>query len=328
MHNLTRVVRGFIAFLVLGLNTVLAAFPIFFISLLKFLVPVRSWRRTCTGLLNRIAEFWINCNEIWLPKPEKIVWKNLDPEDLRADESYLIISNHQSWADIFLVQHLLNQRIPQIKFFLKQELIWVPVIGLCWWALDFPFMKRYSKSYLKKYPDRKGADQATTIRACEKFRDQPVAIYNFMEGTRFTREKHERQQPRFRHLLKPRAGGTGLVLSALGDRFRFLINITICYQNTPPPGFWGILAGDNGEATIVIEKTTIPPDLLNRNYSEDAAFRAELLHWVNNLWEEKDRLLDELQKTGNQEPAETQEGAEEEVRREDTGRVETKAEDN
>lgn len=306
MTALTTILRGCLAALILGLNTALAAFPIFFLSVLKLLVPVRSWRITCSTLLNRIAEFWVNCNELWLPKPEKIIWSNFDPETLDDSKSCLLTSNHQSWADIFLVQYLLNQRTPQIKFFLKQELIWVPVIGLCWWALDFPFMKRYSKSYLKKHPERKGKDQETTRKACEKFRDTPVAIYNFMEGTRFTPEKQKRQKSPFNYLLKPKAGGAGLVLSAIGGQISHMLNMTI-YYNGKTPGFWNLLCGNNGEVTIHIEKREIPPNLLNRDYSSDLDYRTELLQWINVLWGEKDQLLSELRLAAGGETATEQE---------------------
>lgn len=290
---MTSFLRGCVSSLTIGLNTALAALPIFFIALLKLLIPIRSWRRICSSLLNRIAEFWTNCNEIWLPKPEDVVWHNFDPSTLKENESCLVTSNHQTWADIFLVQHLLNQRTPQIKFFLKQELIWVPVIGLCWWALDFPFMKRYSKSYLKKHPEKKGKDQQTTQKACEKFRDIPVSIYNFMEGTRFTPEKHAQQKSKFKHLLKPRAGGTGLVLSALGDQINTMIDITLFYKRTVP-GYWRLLCGDNGGVTIHIEKREIPAHLLNRDYSNDGEYRSALLQWVNEIWAEKDQLLESM----------------------------------
>ncbi len=300
MKVITRNLRGCIASLALGLNTALAALPLFFISLLKLIVPIKSWRLVCSGLLNRIAEFWINCNEIWLPAPEKIVWNNFSPDSLRDDETCFVTSNHQTYADIFLVQYLLNQRIPQLKFFLKQELIWIPVIGLCWWALDFPFMKRYSKSYLKKHPDKKGKDQQTTLKACGKFREVPVAIFNFMEGTRFTREKHSRQGSPYTFLLKPKAGGAGLVFSALGEQINYLLDITVFYGNKPP-GFWGLLCGDNGDVSIHVEKKEIPARLLNRDYGKDNEFRTELLHWINNIWAEKDKLLGELDKVTHRE---------------------------
>ena len=293
MTIITRNLRGCLASLIIGLNTALAALPLFFISLLKLVVPIRSWRLICSSLLNRIAEFWINCNEIWLPAPEKVVWNNFSPESLRDDQTCFVTSNHQTYADIFMVQYLLNQRTPQLKFFLKQELIWIPVIGLCWWALDFPFMKRYSKSYLKKHPEKKGKDQETTRKACEKFRDMPVAIFNFMEGTRFTAEKQQRQKSPYKHLLKPKAGGAGLVFSALGEQISYLLDITI-YYGDKPPGFWELLCGNNGDISIHVEKKEIPARLLNRDYGEDNQYRTELLQWVNANWEEKDKLMQQL----------------------------------
>ncbi len=299
MKTITKNIRGCISLGILSLNTLLGAVPIFFISLLKLIIPIKSWRLTCSGLLNRIVEFWINCNEIWLPRPEKVVWKNFSPESLNGDKTCMVTCNHQTWADIFLIQYLLNQRTPQLKFFLKQELIWVPVIGLCWWALDFPYMKRYSKSYLKKHPEKKGRDQETTRKACEKFRDMPVAIFNFMEGTRFTPEKHQRQGSPYKHLLKPKAGGCGLVFSALGDQLDYMLDITIFYGDKPP-GFWELLCGENGDVSIHIEKKEIPARFLNRDYGQDSGFRSELLQWVVNIWEEKDRLLDQLHKVSDQ----------------------------
>ena len=159
--------------------------------------------------------------------------------DFRRGRSYLITSNHQTWADIVIVQRILNGKTPQIKFFLKKELIWVPILGLCWWALDFPFMKRYSREYLEKYPEKKGEDLKTTRKACEKFQGLPVCVYNYVEGTRFTEEKHKRQQSPFKYLLKPKAGGIGFVLGAMGNNLQHFLNITLSYKgkNTGFLGF-------------------------------------------------------------------------------------------
>jgi len=293
LKTITTNLRGCFAFFVIGLNTALGALPIFFIAILKFIIPIDAWRLICSHMLNQIVEFWVHCNDLWLPAPEKVFWKDLDPDRLDQKRSYLVTSNHQTWADIFLVQHLLNGRAPQIKFFLKQELIWIPVIGLCWWALDYPFMKRYSKSYLKKHPGKKGVDQQTTIKACQKFRSVPVSIYNFMEGTRFTPEKQARQKSPYKHLLKPKAGGAGFVLSALGEEIDSILNLTIYYHDAVP-GYWDLLCGKNGGVEIRVEEKKIPENLQNRDYSTDNSYRKELLTWVNELWEEKDQLLIKL----------------------------------
>ncbi|NIQ97195.1 MAG: acyltransferase [Desulfuromonadales bacterium] len=289
--------RGTIASLLLGLNTALHCLPVFVIALAKLIVPLTPWRRLCSRLLNALASSWISVNSAWMRLTQDLDWQVSGGQDLSRDDWYLVTCNHQSWADIFIVQRLLNRRIPQMKFFLKQELIWVPVIGLCWWALDFPFMKRYGKAYLKKHPDRIGKDLETTQRACAKFRDVPVAVFNFMEGTRFTPDKHKRQSSPYRHLLKPKAGGTGYVLSAMGGQLSRLLDITINY-GPRIPGFWDFLCGRVDRIEVHIETRPIPPELLGRDYNKDAQFRSDLQRWVKELWRGKDERLETMRGNG------------------------------
>ena len=217
---------------------------------------------------------------------------DLDRLNIRA--SYLVTSNHLSWADVVLVQILLNKRVPQLKFFLKKELIWVPVLGLCWWALDFPFMSRHSKQYLAKHPEKKGEDLEKTRKACEKFQDTPVCIYNFMEGTRLTPVKHARQRSPYKHLLKPKSGGVGFVMGAMGNQIKEIIDITIKYQGSPP-SFWDFLCGRCPATHLHVELVKIPEHFLGKNYMEDREFRAEIQRWVNSRWAQKDMLLESEQ---------------------------------
>lgn len=277
----------------LCLNTAVHALPILLIAVLKFICPVRGWQLLCSRLLNLLCSSWIGCNSLWLFLSQRSPWVVDIRASLSPENWALVTCNHQSWADIFIVQRLLNHRVPQMKFFLKQELIWVPVIGLVWWALDFPFMKRHGKQYLKKHPERKGKDFETTRKACEKYRDQPVAIFNFMEGTRFTSEKHRRQNSPYRHLLKPRPGGTGYVLSAMGEQLPDLLDITIHYPQGVP-GFWDFLSGVRSEAQVIIDTRVIPEDLRGGDYAGDSHFRTGVQKWVNEIWSDKDLLLDQL----------------------------------
>ena len=151
-------IRGVLSALLLAFNTLILCIPLLLFSLSRFLIPIKAWHKFCTRLCIAIAECWISINSGWMRLTRRMQWQIEGLESLQKDEWYLVTCNHQSWADIFIVQHLLNRRIPMLKFFLKQELIWVPVIGLCWWALDFPFMKRYSRAYLEKYPEKHGED--------------------------------------------------------------------------------------------------------------------------------------------------------------------------
>lgn len=287
--------RGILSSLLLGLNTALHTPLILVFSLAKLLVPLPAWRRACSHILNAIAGSWIGCNGIWISLTRKPGWQYQLPKGLTRHNWYLVTCNHQSWADIFIVQKLLNHKIPQMKFFLKQELIWVPVIGLAWWALDFPFMKRYSKSTLKKHPEKRGKDFETTRKACEKFRHLPVAIFNFMEGTRFTRRKHTVQKSPYQHLLRPRPGGTGYVLGAMGDQLDGLIDISIHYPDGVP-GFWDFLCGAKPGAVLKFHLREIPTNLAGGDYSNNPEFRQNVQQWVTELWETKDRELETLAK--------------------------------
>src|SRR5690606_2639059 len=237
-------------------------------ALLKLLLPVPPIQRALRTGMHWIAESWMAVNAFWMDSVQRTRWhvEGLEKVDMR--HSWLVTSNHQSWADILVLQYQFNRRIPLLKFFLKQELIWVPVIGLCWWALEFPFMKRFSKEYLTKYPEKRGQDLATTRKACERYRSNPVSVFNFLEGTRFTPAKHAEQASPFRHLLKPKAGGIAFVIDAMGEQLSSFLNITIHYPDGNP-SFWDLLTGRVRKIVMRVEQQPIPAQLLGRNYDED-----------------------------------------------------------
>ena len=231
---------GVVAALLLGLNTLFWVPILLLFSLIKLVIPLPPVRRALAPVLEFIAEAWIACNSAWMAVTQRCTWDVSGFESLERRSWYLVNCNHQSWVDILVLQHLLNRRIPLLKFFLKQQLIWVPVMGLAWWALDFPFMRRHSEEFLKKHPEMRGKDQETTRRACEKFALVPTSVMNFLEGTRFTKAKHQSQQSPYVHLLKPKAGGMALALNAMGDRFQAILDVTIVYPDGTPT-FWHFL---------------------------------------------------------------------------------------
>lgn len=285
--------RGILASLILALNTLILCWPLFALALLKVLLPVPRIQRALRFGMHWIAESWMAVNSFWMGLVQRTRWDVTGLEQVDMQHSYLVTSNHQSWADILVLQHQLNRRMPILKFFLKQELIWVPVIGLCWWALEFPFMKRFSKEYLARHPEKRGQDLITTRRACERYRTNPVSVFNFLEGTRFTQAKHDQQASPYRHLLKPRAGGVAFVFDAMGEQLHALINITIHYPDGAP-SFWDLLSGRIERVVMRIESQPVPTRFLYRNYDQDEQYRAEFQQWVNQLWQEKDEELERL----------------------------------
>jgi len=242
LNFLPKILVGMIASVLLGVNVIFWCTILFIFALLKLVLSFKPVRIALDYILHGIAANWISCNSGWMRLTQKTRWDVQGMEGLSEKGWYLVNSNHQSWVDIFVLQHLLNRKIPFLKFLLKKELIYVPVIGLAWWALDFPFMRRYSPEFLKKHPEMRGRDLETTRKACKKFSQIPTSVMNFPEGTRFTKAKRDRQQSPFHFLLKPKVGGIALSLSTMGEKFQSFLNVTIVYPDGAP-GFWDFLSG-------------------------------------------------------------------------------------
>lgn len=293
MSSMSNLLRALLASVLIALNIVVHVTPLLLLALLKLVVPITGFRRAASRWLVVIAESWIGVNSALVGLLGGTTIHVEVPQGLRHDGRYLVLANHQSWVDIPVLQSVFNRRIPFLRFFLKQELIWVPVMGLAWWALDFPFMKRTSKSQLARRPDLRGSDVAATRRACQKFRDIPVSVMNFVEGTRFTPQKHARQQPPFRNLLKPRAGGIALVLESMGAMLDAAIDVSIFYpQGRPTLG--DLVCGRVRDVRVDVHVVAIPPDLTGGDYENDPAFRKRVQAWVNQRWTAKDAAIDAL----------------------------------
>ena len=286
-------VRGAIAMALLVLNTLFWCTLLFAFALVKGVLPFAPVRKRIDPVLNAIATMWIACNSGWMRLTQPTRWDVAGVDALKYEGWYLVNCNHQSWVDIFVLQHLLNRRIPLLKFFLKQELIYVPVIGLAWWALDFPFMKRHSKAALRKHPELRLQDREATRRACEKFALVPTSVMNFAEGTRFTTLKHQAQASPYQHLLKPKAGALALALNVMGERFHSLVDVTIVYPSGAP-NFWQFLCGLTPRVVVRAQQIPIPGEFCADDYDQNPAFRMRFQTWLGDIWQAKDRQIDAL----------------------------------
>ncbi len=286
MSSILPAVRGALASTVLALNTLFGVVLMVPFALAKLLLPFTVVRHVTDRALNAIATGWIGVNNAWIDGVGDTSWDVQGLEGLDPRGWYLVSSNHQSWVDILVLQKIFNRRIPMLKFFLKKQLMWVPVIGLAWWALDFPFMQR-----------RGGASSAQDLerarKACEKFRVVPTSVINFLEGTRFTRAKHDAQESPYEHLLKPKVGGIATALTTLGNQFHRLLDVTIVYPDGPPE-FWTLLSGRLQRVTVRVQQREIPAELLAGDYGSDPTFRTRMQEWINGLWAEKDVLVGQL----------------------------------
>ena len=286
------ILRGILSFLAVVLNTLFWCIFLLSVAVLKLLVPVEAWKRICTKIIINVGECWIYCNGLWIKLLHRPELKVEGFESLDRSKWYLSVANHQSWADIFVLQDITNRQIPMLKFFMKHVLIWVPVIGLAWWALDMPFLKRYTKEEIERNPNLRGKDVKEMEKSFSRYSRYPVSIFSFAEGTRFTEEKKIAQNSKFNNLLSPKSGGIGLTLTTM-PYIKVLLDFTIHYESSRR-SFWDFLCGRMSKANVRVKEIQIPEYLLGKNYEEDIEFREELKSWMENLWSDKDQYLEEI----------------------------------
>ena len=213
-----------------------------------------------------------------------------DDLDLNMQGRYLMTCNHQSWVDTTVNQYFGLTRMPLTRFFTKWELIFIPFVGQAFKILGFPMMKRHSKAQIAKNPELKFRDMEEARKSCEQLLSQPFTLLNYLEGTRFTLEKHQQQNSPYIHLLKPKAGGLALALDILGDKIDALMDMTIVYPNGAP-GYGEFWLGDVARIAVNMRKINIPDWVLGGNYEDDAEYRERFQAWVDELWTEKDQLI-------------------------------------
>ncbi len=295
------IARGVISIAFIVLNTVFCASVIIILSLLRWFIPILAVKVQLGNWANNFNNLWVSANRLVLINVLRIThitqtWNTL--EGLSKHQWYLIICNHQSWADILILQIFLMARIPTVKFFTKRQLLWIPFCGTAMWCLDYPYVYRFSREQLKRDPSLRGKDRQSIRDACWKFRQRPTSILNFLEGTRITQEKHESQGSPYTHLLSPKAGGLGYVCSELKNNLHQLLDVTIVYPENVP-SFWDFLCGRTPQVLIDIKIEEIPQEYLTSELSTDAELQQSFKIWIDNFWQRKDRTIDRLLNSTN-----------------------------
>lgn len=289
---MVRSIRAMISLTLMFLNTLALGAPLCLAALLRVLTPA-TLEPTWTRLSMRCAEQWITHNNLILDAFQTLdVTLNIDA-DLQNDQWYLVICNHQSWTDILLLQRALNRKIPMLKFFIKQALIYVPILGICWWALDFPIMKRYSRETLIRKPQLKGKDLETTRKSCERFKLTPVAVLNFLEGTRFTVDKQLQSKSPYQRLLKPKTAGAAMVVEALEHHLTAILDITIVYHQKTP-SFFEFLSGHSHPISIKIEQIAVPKAQQKSEQSPPKSVGRVMQQVIADRWAAKDKVLQQF----------------------------------
>ena len=266
------------------------------LGLIKFILPFPFITRPLNIVLNFMMCAFGFCSVTLIRCMNSVELDYVVEGELSKKEWYLIVANHLSWLDIILLTDFAAGKIPAPKFFLKKELIWLPFVGLGAWALDMPFMQRYNKTFLQKNPHLEGKDIATTKKSCEKFRQLPTTVINFVEGNRFTPEKQKLKQSPFENLLPPKAGGIAFTLATMGELFTSVLDITIIYPDTQGSPMMTMLGGRLKKVIIRVNVHPITDEVIG-DYFNDQKFKQGFQSWLNTVWQNKDKLITHLKGT-------------------------------
>ncbi len=295
MKTVINALRGIIAILIIAVNMLSIPVLVILLALIQKIMPVNSIKKALYQLSHKILpDIWVGINSFAMDVASTTEWEIIQNGELSREGWYFLMCNHQSWLDIMVLQRVFLRKIPMLKFFMKQELLWtLPVGGLACYVLDFPFMKRHNKEFLKKHPEQRDKDIATTRKSCEKYKYQPIVVMNYLEGTRFTKEKHRIRQSSFQNLLPPKAGGIALVLATMSDYIHHIIDTTIVYH-TKTPSLSDFFFGKIRKITVHYEVIEVPSELLG-DYYHDKDFRVSFQQWLNKRWQQKDQLINQIQ---------------------------------
>ena len=284
---------GLITFFLIIFVLIIGFGTLTIINIPRIIIPLRSFKIFLSKVSNVIGDitvYWVKLTMI-LMHGNNIELIG-DDKEFSMDEWYMAMSNHQSWADIFVLLVSANYKIPLLKFFMKKELWWIPFVFLANKTLNMPFVNRHSKEEVKKDPSLRTRDYENTIKSCKRFLRSPSTIFSYAEGTRYTKDKHEKQNSPYKNLLKPKVGGMATALSAM-PKINTLIDYSLIYKSNKRSA-WDFLTGEMRHVKVCVRKYDIPESLKNRNYSNDEQYREDFKVWIESIWAEKDKDIENL----------------------------------
>src|SRR5690242_18171269 len=104
LASLPAFIRLPLALLLVVLNVLGHASVLLALALIKAFVPIAGFRRWISRALVAIAEQWIAVNGVLFALITRTRWRVDGLQGLSRHGWYLVLSNHQSWVDIPVLQ--------------------------------------------------------------------------------------------------------------------------------------------------------------------------------------------------------------------------------
>lgn len=293
MKKIKSVFKGLITFILILVELIIGFGTLAIINIPRALIPIKSFKVFISRVSNYIGDLTVyGLKLIMLLMHGDSIIIIEEHEELDQDDWYMAMSNHQSWADIFVLLVAANYKLPLLKFFMKKELWWIPFVLLANKTLNMPFVNRHSKKEIDKNPSLRTRDYENTIKSCKRFLRCPSTIFSYAEGTRFTKEKHRNQQSPYNNLLTPKIGGMATALSAM-PAINTLVDYSLVYESSKRDA-WSFLTGEMKNVKILVKKYDIPEYLKEKNYSADDQYREDFKDWIEDIWAQKDKDIENL----------------------------------
>jgi 1-acyl-sn-glycerol-3-phosphate acyltransferase len=292
MYYIKSNIIGFFTFILIVVELIIGFGTLTIVNIPRAIFPFKSLKIKLSKISNTIGEYTVYGLKIIMKIMHRDAMQVFDNNEFDKNQWYMAVSNHQSWADIFILLVAAHKRIPLLKFFMKKELAWIPFVFLANKTLNMPFVNRHSKKQLEKNPNLRFKDYENTLMACKRFQRSPSTIFSYAEGTRNNSTKHQAQNSPYKNLLIPRVGGIATALSAMPN-IDVLVDYSVVYKSNKR-GAWAFLKGDMRDVKVSVKKYNIPEDLKNKNYSTDEEYRKNFKIWIEGIWEEKDKEIERL----------------------------------
>tara|TARA_B100001029_G_scaffold71990_1_gene58749 strand:- start:427 stop:1311 length:885 start_codon:yes stop_codon:yes gene_type:complete len=292
MRNIASSLIGLVTFVLILVELIIGFGTLAIINIPRGIIPLKSFKIFLAKISNIIGDITVyGLKLIMLLMHGKNITV-INDQDFDENEWYMAMSNHQSWADIFILLTVANYKLPLLKFFMKKELWWIPFVFLANKTLNMPFVNRHTKKEIEKNPSLRTLDYENTLKSCKRFLRTPSTIFSYAEGTRFTNDKHIQQGSKYKNLLEPKIGGMATALSAMPN-INTLVDYTLVYKSKKRDA-WSFAKGDMKHAKVLVSKYKIPENLKNKNYLNDKSYRDEFKDWIEGIWAEKDKKIEEL----------------------------------
>ncbi len=291
---MSKVRRFFIGILTFFAIFVILSFAVILLTIVNIprIIPNKNLKVSLGSLSNKMGSTTVASITSALRILHKLEWDFQIPEDVDTDTWYLAISNHQSWADIFILLAAGHKKMPLLKFFMKKELRWIPIIYLVHKTVDMPFLNRHSRAQIQANPELKKVDFENAKKAAKRFSRNPSTAFSFAEGTRFNLQKHAEQESPYSNLLKPKVGALAVALSGM-PQVNTLVDFTVVYA-TEKRSTWDFLCGDLCKAKVAAKTYALPDKLKNRSFEEEDDYRRSFQTFIDEIWLEKEQSIKDL----------------------------------